>query len=119
MVCIGFDIGGTKCAVSVGKVTGEKIEILGRVEVPTGASAEETLERLAPTVEKFRDEYSVQKAGISCGGPLDEERGVICSPPNLPGWDDIKIVDYLENKEELDALADKTGYGIYNSLSCN
>ena len=30
--------------------------------------------------------------GISCGGPLDEERGIIMSPPNLPGWDNIPIV---------------------------
>lgn len=104
MVCIGFDIGGTKCAVSVGKVTGEKIEILGRVEVPTGASAEETLERLAPSVEKFRDEYSVQKAGISCGGPLDSATGVIGNPPNLAcGWHDFPIVEYIQKRFALSA----------------
>jgi len=29
--------------------------------------------------------------GVSCGGPLDATRGVILSPPNLPGWDNIAI----------------------------
>jgi glucokinase len=34
--------------------------------------------------------------GISCGGPLDSHKGVILSPPNLPGWDEIAIVDFFE-----------------------
>ncbi|MEM9143725.1 MAG: ROK family protein, partial [Bacteroidota bacterium] len=36
------------------------------------------------------------KIGISCGGPLDSKKGIIKSPPNLPGWDNIPIVDQLE-----------------------
>lgn len=83
MVCIGFDIGGTKCAVSVGELQDGKVHILGREEVPTGESAIETLDRLAPAIERFRDEYSVTKAGISCGGPLNSSTGVIIAPPNL------------------------------------
>jgi glucokinase len=34
--------------------------------------------------------------GISCGGPLDSKRGVVMSPPNLPGWDDVHIVEFFE-----------------------
>ena len=36
--------------------------------------------------------------GISCGGPLDSRRGVILSPPNLPGWDEVEIVAYLKER---------------------
>lgn len=36
--------------------------------------------------------------GVSCGGPLDSERGIILSPPNLPGWDNIRITGILEKK---------------------
>ncbi|HCH85946.1 MAG TPA: sugar kinase, partial [Lentisphaeria bacterium] len=32
---------------------------------------------------------------VSCGGPLDSRRGVIQSPPNLPGWDEVPAVDIL------------------------
>lgn len=104
MFCIGFDIGGTKCAVSVGKVENGEIELLGRYDVPTSDSAKDTLERLAPAVEKFRDEYSVQKAGISCGGPLNSVTGVIGNPPNLAaGWYDFPIVDYIKDKFGLTA----------------
>ena len=34
--------------------------------------------------------------GISCGGPLDAKRGIIQSPPNLPGWNDIPITKFLQ-----------------------
>jgi glucokinase len=33
--------------------------------------------------------------GISCGGPLDSRRGIILSPPNLQGWDNIEIVSQI------------------------
>ncbi len=104
MYCIGFDIGGTKCAVSVGKVSRGNIKVLGREEVPTGESAQETLERLALSVERFRDQYSVKRAGISCGGPLDSNTGVIGNPPNLKsGWYNFPIVEYVKTRFGLQA----------------
>ena len=36
--------------------------------------------------------------GISCGGPLDSKKGMILSPPNLPGWDRIPIVEIIEKR---------------------
>ena len=36
--------------------------------------------------------------GISCGGPLDSRTGVVMSPPNLPGWDNIPIVKLLGDR---------------------
>jgi glucokinase len=36
--------------------------------------------------------------GISCGGPLDSAKGLILSPPNLPGWDAIPVVSLLREK---------------------
>ena len=88
---IGVDIGGTKCAVSLGQA-----EEAGTVAVlhrcyprPTAAyTVEEMLEvciSLAPEKPKA--------VGISCGSPLDSRRGRILSPPNLIGWDDVPITD--------------------------
>ena len=37
-----------------------------------------------------------ERIGISCGGPLDSQKGVIMSPPNLPGWDNVEIVKQIE-----------------------
>ena len=34
--------------------------------------------------------------GVGGGGPLDRRRGLILSPPNLPGWDEFPIVEMTE-----------------------
>lgn len=88
---IGIDIGGTKCSVVLGDENGE---ILKKEKFKT-TSCEETLERIFNTVERYG---TAEGIGISCGGPLDSERGIILSPPNLPGWDEIHIVQMLEER---------------------
>ena len=95
---IGFDIGGTKCAVCIGHEENGDLQILNKKSIPTdhGISAYEMIERMCALAEEMTDQINC--IGISCGGPLDSKRGIIQSPPNLPGWDDIKIVEYLENK---------------------
>ncbi len=102
MKYIGFDIGGTKCAVSLGEVEGEEITILAREEVETQSTPESTFLRLAPYIRRFKKEGATQ-AGISCGGPLDSEKGVILTPPNLPDWHGFEIVKYIEEHFKLTA----------------
>jgi glucokinase len=41
--------------------------------------------------------------GISCGGPLDQDRGIILSPPNLPGWDEIHVTEYFQERTGIPA----------------
>lgn len=101
---IGFDIGGTKCAVSLGKWKNQQIEILGRQETLTQNSPYDTLETLAPFVEEWANKFKVEKAGISCGGPLDSKKGVIISTPNLSGaWHGFEIVSYVQSRFGLKA----------------
>ncbi len=109
---IGFDIGGTKCAVSLGEVNGSSLKILHREEVCTQDSPLGTLDMLAPFIIKWKQSYNVKNSGISCGGPLDSTRGIIVCPPNLAkGWHGFEIVDYiaknfgLKSKLENDANA--------------
>lgn len=100
---IGYDIGGTKCAVSVGKVEEKKITILDRYEVKTTRSPEETLVALEGETRRFCEKYAVSSIGISCGGPLDSKKGQLYKVANLPGWENFKIVEYLEEKFGLKA----------------
>ena len=86
---IGIDIGGTKCAVTKGNAEGE---ILKKIKFPT-SDCQQTLKQIYDAVGKMGE---AQAIGISCGGPLDAEKGIIMSPPNLPGWDNIEIVKQIE-----------------------
>ena len=95
---IGLDIGGTKCAISTGESReGGGIDILTRDEFPTsGLSWRQVLGEFARRIEALP--ASPSAIGISCGGPLDSKRGVIMSPPNLPGWDDVPVVDFFKGR---------------------
>ncbi len=95
---VGFDIGGTKCAVCVGEASAGGLRVADRREFPTdlSLSPEETVGRLCRLAESMTGDLS--SIGISCGGPLDPEKGVILSPPNLPGWDDFHICDMLRER---------------------
>lgn len=101
-VLVGLDIGGTKCAVSTGVREGGGINILSREEFPTaGLHWKEVLERFAEKIDGCvaSNGGSMPAAiGVSCGGPLDPERGVVMSPPNLPGWDDVPVADFFRER---------------------
>ena len=86
---IGIDIGGTKCAVLKSDAN---LNIIRREEFAT-ADVSSTVAWIIARVEEMMPATAI---GISCGGPLDEEKGIILSPPNLPGWDEVHIVDILE-----------------------
>ena len=75
----GLDIGGTKTAFLRGDAQGR---VLSRREVPTQDYPhwQDLLEEMVPA------KGSPLAIGVSCGSPLDSERGMILSPPNLPGW---------------------------------
>ena len=95
---IGFDIGGTKCAVCIGEERDGILQILDKRSIPTDHSVSpyEMINRMCLLAEEMTNEFDC--IGISCGGPLDSEQGIIQSPPNLPGWEDVRIVDYLHDK---------------------
>ena len=99
---IGLDIGGTKCAISTGVCEGGTIKILSREELPTsGLSWRQVLDEFARRIELQTSNFKLQTIGaigISCGGPLDSKRGVIMSPPNLPGWDNVPVVDFFRER---------------------
>ena len=98
MNILGFDIGGTKCAVVSAEWNGENIKLLGKVKCETDFSVtpEKMIERLIEKADSILT-AKPDRIGISCGGPLDSEKGLILSPPNLPSWDKVEIVKILEN----------------------
>ena len=99
----GFDIGGTKCAVTVGEKLPDDIRVLIRKEFATKGSPFEVIAYMVSLLREELQELGlsisdIDGVGISCGGPLNGEKGVILSPPNLPGWDDIHIVEIVEKE---------------------
>jgi len=98
MYILGFDIGGTKCAVITAATDGEGVEILKKEKIATDTliSPEEMIGRLIGLADTIL-EKKPDAIGISCGGPLDSGKGIILSPPNLPGWDRVEIVKIIKS----------------------
>lgn len=98
---IGIDIGGTKCAVALARPDGE---ILHRRSEPTRGderTPDAVLESLAALAREIMADGKVMPSdvrgvGISCGGPLDREAGVIYAPPNLPQWKAVPVKAFFE-----------------------
>jgi glucokinase len=106
---IGVDIGGTKTAVVAGVLHAEGLRIAGRRAFPTEPAVRSWRSTLARICGEARALLAEGRAagspaagspaaiGVSCGGPLDSREGVLLSPPNLPGWDRVPIVEELQN----------------------
>ena len=89
---VGIDVGGTKCAVIVGSVDRDNnITLLERYAFPTQGTPDVIISKIIDKINEFKKTYDIKSIGISCGGPLDRDKGLILSPPNLPGWDHIEI----------------------------
>ena len=103
---LGFDIGGTKCSVILGKKTGASgmgISVIDKEILATAQPAGELIGALFAAANRLMAKNGflnadIEGIGISCGGPLDSKRGMILSPPNLPGWDNIAIGDMVEDR---------------------
>ena len=97
MNVLGFDIGGTKCAVMTALWDGSEIKLLKKEKCPTDHTITpyEMIDRLIAMADGIL-EGKPEAIGISCGGPLDSKKGVIMNPPNLPGWDNIEIVKHIQ-----------------------
>jgi len=99
-VMLGIDIGGTKCAAVLGTPGGEMV---GRVPLPTDPRRPpaEIVAELVAAARGLLAAHGLPPAalrgiGVSCGGPLDHESGVILRPPNLPLWDAVPIRALLQ-----------------------
>ena len=106
---LGFDIGGTKCAVILGKseFSDENTEgvIIDKIRFDTVQSRgwKTIVDELLSSAESILKRNNVAASeviacGISCGGPLDSKKGLIMCPPNLPDWDNVPIVEITENR---------------------
>lgn len=101
---LGFDIGGTKCAVVIGEsnVNGD-ITIIDKIRLQTHPPTYAMIGSLFDQAEELLLRHhmgidDIDGIGISCGGPLSSKKGMILSPPNLVEWVDIPIVELTQKR---------------------
>lgn len=111
-MAIGIDLGGTDIKAGI---VDEQGRVHGRWKIETRAEAgpEAVLERMVELArEILRSDVAqgnhgaVRGIGIGSPGPLDPEKGVVTRAPNLPGFEQIPVVDYFEQRIPLPARLD-------------
>ncbi len=112
---IGFDVGGSKIAVVEGD---DNATLYRRIVLPPEAlypaRFERTFAAMCAAAETLRVQAqaggrTVSAISVSIGGPLDIERGIIKSPPNLPGWDNLPLKDMLSERLNLPVYVEHDG----------
>lgn len=101
----GIDIGGTKIAIALETVQGERISSR---QFPTRAERgpELILDNLVSVIREMSAaaQASLLAVGLGCPGSVDKERGLVLSPINLPGWHEFPIVKSIEERLSVPAV---------------
>ena len=100
---LGFDVGGTKCAVVIAENNStavlDKIRFATNVNRGWRAVVDELIESAQTLLKRNSLTVAdVTACGVSCGGPLDGKKGIIMCPPNLPDWDNVPLADIITEK---------------------
>ncbi|MCZ6464188.1 MAG: ROK family protein [Proteobacteria bacterium] len=96
---LGIDLGGTKVAAALGDDSGR---ILARSRRPTEPSGRPEAD-VARLVEDARGLLSQADArpedlatvAVLVPGPFDRARGLVLHPPNLAGWDEVPVAEWM------------------------
>jgi len=101
---LGIEIGGTKFQAVIGDSNARIIDrYRANVDKDLGGTGirKEIIESVA-----FFKEYNPVSIGLGFGGPIDYERGVICTSHQIKGWDNFPLRSWLEKESGLPVCVD-------------
>lgn len=117
---IGIDIGGTNIRCAVVDDAGQVIhELKEKSEIKKGPQY--MMKKIIRMVQSMPNVDNIKTVGIGCPGPLDSRRGLILSPVNLPGWDNIPLREIISHATgklvqiENDANVAALGEAVYGA----
>lgn len=100
-VC-GVDLGGTKINTGIMDSNGriiENIKLPTKAEEGPDAVIERILESIGFVLEKsgigLKD---IRGIGVGSPGPIDAERGIVVKSANLPGWNNVPVVERIKER---------------------
>lgn len=99
---IAVDLGGTQLRTARYDL---ELNLLQRENTLTRADLgpQSTIDRMLTYIDMVMPvrRSDVLGIGISSPGPLNPVTGVIISPPNLPGWHNVRLVDIVSNEFDM------------------
>lgn len=101
---LGIEIGGTKFQTVIGDSNARIIDRY-RTNVDINLGGEGIRKEIIEAVAFFK-KFNPVSIGLGFGGPVDYERGVICTSHQIKGWDNFPIRSWLEKESGLPVRID-------------
>jgi glucokinase len=97
---IGIDIGGTNIRVAL---LDEERNIIEKLKIKNQVSngPEYNLDKIINHINTNWKDKDIKGIGVGSPGPLDIKSGKIIKAPNLRGWDNFNVKNYIEQNTSL------------------
>ncbi|MCS7052433.1 MAG: ROK family protein [Ignavibacterium sp.] len=96
---LGIDLGGTNIKLGIVSELGK---IVSKVEVKTEAhlGPKAVIKNIEKGIDEILKNKKIKLIGIGIGAPgiVTIKKGIVKSPPNLPGWDEIPLGSIIKKK---------------------
>ena len=97
---VGIDIGGTNIRAAL---LDEERNIIEKLKIKNEVSngPEYNLDKIINHINTNWKDKDIRGIGVGSPGPLDIKKGKIIKAPNLKGWDNFNVKNYIEEKTSL------------------
>ena len=118
---LGVDIGGSSIKAGIVRADGVVLGKL-RLPLPVDRGPEVALEAVCAAGDRLLKQVSLPiddlaVIGVAAPGTLDLDAGLMLHPFNLPGWENLPIVDFVQRRFGVPTMllndANAAGYGEY------
>ena len=115
---LALDFGGTKLSLACLRLESARRLLAGdagdtlewqaqrRAFSPPGANAQYDIETVFNLAHELLDGTSPAAIGVSFGGPVDYQRGVVRLSHHVPGWENMPLQQMLERAFQAPAIVD-------------
>jgi len=104
---IGVDLGGTNIKIGLVSKDGK---IVKKDKVPTnaGSGPESVVSQIKLSIHNIlrKNDKKIKGIGIGSPGTVTLKGGVVEYPPNLPGWEKVRLGDIISKEFELDTYVE-------------
>lgn len=118
---LGVDIGGSSIKAGIVRADGVVLDKL-RLPLPVDRGPEVALEAVCAAADRLLEQVSLKVddlavIGVAAPGTLDLAAGCILHPFNLPGWENLPIVEFVQRRFSVPTRllndANAASYGEY------
>jgi glucokinase len=118
-VIVGVDLGGTIVRAGIFDMEG-RLHVVRETSIEAARGPEPGLRTIQGLVEQVLAEAQAKHLigiGIGATGPVDPLHGTINNPFTLPGWDNVPVIDWIQNAFQVPVMlendADAAALGEY------